>query len=235
MSVIREPVAVILGLLAFACAAGAAWQAGLAWPASSKRPLARIGAASSLVLAAIGFSLGYWEVLSGIGDLFFSFGPPFIRVLFDVAVAGLPFAVVGLLLSLISMLHAADVPPGAIWPGILAGLAIGWLLDPYATLGGRRMATMRDQYLAAAAADASKTGITNVGSTPSADWWERLPDFGSNDSDGPNPVAVTIALIALALLAIGGGVVTVALVFREGRNKAQAQLAQAAAAEAAHE
>ena len=229
MSVIREPVAVILGLLAFACAAGAAWQAGLAWPASSKRPLARIRAASALVLAAIGFSLGYWEVLSGIGDLFFSFGPPFVRVLFDVAVVGLPFALVGLLLGVISMLHAADVPPEAIWPGILAGVAIGWLLDPYATLGGRRMAAVRDKYLAAAA---SRTGITNFGATPSSDWWYGLPAFGDNDSGGDaNPVAVVIALIALAVLAVGGGIVTAALVFREGRKKAQTQLAQAAGAE----
>jgi hypothetical protein len=231
MGVIREPVAVLLGLLAFACAAGAAWQAGLAWPASSKRPLARIGAASALVLAALGFSLGYWEVLSGVGDLFFSFGPPFVRVLFDVAAIGLPLAVVGLLLGVVSMLHAADVPPRAIGSGILAGLAIGWLLDPYGTLGGRRMATVRDKYLAASAADPSNIGSTPLSETSSTGWWDSLSSFGDHDSDGDaNPLAVAIALIALAVLALGGGIVTAALVFREGRKKAQSQLAQASAA-----
>lgn len=230
MSVIREPVAVIFGLLAFACAAGAAWQAGLAWPASSERPLARIGAASALALAAVGFSLGYWEVLSGIGDLFFSFGPPFVRVLFYVAVVGLPIAVVGLMLGVLSMLHAARVPAAAIWPAILAGAAIGWLLDPYGTLGGKRMAKVRHQHLAAAAADSSQAGFANVYLSRSNDWWDRLPAFGDNDSDGnANPVAVAIALVALAVLAIGGGMVTAALVFQEGRKKAQSQLAQASA------
>src|SRR2546430_12366806 len=183
MGVIREPAAVLLGLLAFACAAGAAWQAGLAWPASSKHLLARIGAVGALVLAALGFSLGYWEVLSGIGDLFFSFGPPFVRVLFDVAVIGLPLAVVGLLLGVISMLHAAEVPPSAVLPGVLAGLAIGWLLDPYGTLGGPRMAVVRDQYVAAAAASPSNTGFANASSTDSAAWWDRLSSFGDNDSN----------------------------------------------------
>ena len=134
------------------------------------------------------------------------------------AVVGLPFALVGLLLGVISMLHAADVPPEAIWPGILAGVAIGWLLDPYATLGGRRMAAVRDKYLAAAA---SRTGITNFGATPSSDWWYGLPAFGDNGSGGDaNPAAVVIALIALAVLAVGGGIVTAALVFREGRKNA---------------
>ncbi len=232
MGVIREPAAVLLGLLAFACAAGAAWQAGLAWPASSKHPLARIGAVGALVLAALGFSLGYWEVLSGIGDLLFSFGPPFVRVLFDVAVIGLPLAVVGLLLGVISMLHAAEVPPSAVWPGVLAGLAIGWLLDPYGTLGGSRMAAVRDQYVAAAAASPSNTGFAKAGSSDSAAWWDRLSSFGDNDSkDGDgNPLAIAVLLIALALLAIGAGIVTVAVVFQKGRKKAQSQIAQASLA-----
>ena len=232
MGVIREPVAVVLGLLAFACASGACWQAGLAWPASSKRPLARIGAAGALVLGALGFSLGYWEVLSGIGDLFLHFGPPFVRVLFDAAVIGLPLAVVGFLLGVISMLHAADVPPSAVAPGILAGLAIGWLLDPYGTLGGQRMAALRDQHLAAAAARPANTGSVNVGPTDAADWWERLPSFGDKDSgDGDaNPVAIVVVLIALAVLAVGAGIITATLVFLEGRKKAHSQLARTSVA-----
>ena len=229
MGVIREPVAVILGLLAFACASGATWQAGLAWPASSKRPLARIGAASALVLGALGFSLGYWEVLSGIGDLFFGFGPPFVRVLFDIAAIGLPLALVGLLLGVISMLHAADVPPGAVTSGILAGLAFGWILDPYGTLGGRRMAVLRDQHLAAAVARPSNPGTATTGGTNSTDWWNSLASFGDGDSGEGNPVAIAVLLIALAVLAIGAGIVTAALVFGEGRKKALSQLARASA------
>ena len=229
MGVIREPAAVVLGLLAFACAYGACWQAGLAWPASSKRPLARVGAAGALVLGALGFSLGYWEVLSGIGDLFLHFGPPFVRVLFDLAVIGLPLALLGLLLGVISMLHAAEVPANALVPGILAGLAIGWLLDPYATLGGPRMAALRDQHLAAmaaAAASPASTGPVNTGPSYTGDWWGNLPSFGDNDNrDGDsNPLAIGILLIALAVLAVGGGIVTAVLVFLQGRKKAESQL-----------
>lgn len=231
MGVIREPVAVVLGLLAFVCASGAAWQAGLAWPASAKRPLARIGAASALVLGALGFSLGYWEVLSGIGDLFFRFGPPFVRVLFDVAVIGLPLALAGLLLGVISMLHAADVPPNAVASGLMAGLAIGWILDPYGTLGGPRMAALRDQRMAAAIARPSGTGFLNAGPTSSTNWWDTLPSFGDGDSGGGegNPVVIAVLLIALAVLAIGAGIITAALVFGEGRKKALSQLARASA------
>lgn len=237
MGVVREPLAVLLGLLAFACSTGAAWQAGLAWPAAAKRPLARVTSALAVVLAAFGFSLGYWEVLSGVGDLLYRFSAPTIHALFDIAAIGLPLAVLGLVLGVVSTIHAADVPAKAVVPAILAGAAIGWLLDPYGLIAGPRMGPVRARYADAASTAGLRGGYSG---SPAAgnlfdNWSPSFPggdgsgshgDGGDGNGDGSSG-AIVLLLIALAVLAVAGGVITAALVFSAGRKKAKAQLARA--------
>lgn len=249
----------VLGLLAFACAAGASWQAGLAWPAASGRPLARVAAAVALVLGAFGFSLGYWEALSGIGDLIYRFDDPTTRFLFDFAALGLPFAIAGLLLGVASTLHAADVPAGAVVPAVLAGYAVGWVVDPYGLIAGSRMDPVRARYAASLLTPAPATGYPPPATPPQREslWNYHLGDTGGGDTSGGG-ASVTgggsssggggssgggsgggggggdgegagiLLLIALAVLAVAGGIVTAALVFSAGRKKAKAQLARAA-------
>jgi hypothetical protein len=228
VGVIREPLAVVLGLLAFACAAGAAWQAGLAWPAAAKRPVARIAAALAVVLSAFGFSLGYWEVLSGIGAVIWHFDAATIRFLFDAAAYGLPIAVLGLLVGIAAMLHAADVPPRAVIPAVVAGSAILWLLDPYEVLAGPRMAPVRERYAAA-------IPLQSGGVKARAAEWTLFDNFGGfggggdsggggGDGDGEGGGAIALLVIAIAVLAVAGGVVTSILVFAAARKRAKGEL-----------
>ena len=253
VGVIREPLAVVLGVVAFACAAGAAWQSGLAWPAAAARPLARVAAAGAVVLAALGFSLGYWEVLSGVGDLMFRFDTPTTRFLFDIAAIGLPFAVAGLLLGVASTLHAADVPARAIVPAMVAGYAIGWLIDPFGTLAGDRMNAVRSRYAASLAPPVVPSHGVQPGASPvsrslwdsyGGGWaWNPASDGGGgggSSGGGGNgggsgggggggdagEGAWILLLIALAVLAVAGGVITAALTFQAARKKAKAQLAR---------
>lgn len=176
----------VLGLLAFVCAAGASWQAGLAWPAASGRPLARVAAAVALVLGAFGFSLGYWETLSGIGDLLYRFDAPTTRFLFDFAALGLPFAIAGLLLGVASTLHAADVPAGAVIPAVLAGYAVGWVVDPYGLMAGSRMDPVRARYASSLLTPARATGYSAPYSSPQQEslWNYHLGDRGGGDTSG---------------------------------------------------
>lgn len=230
MGVVREPLAVVLGLLAFACAAGACWQAGLAWPAAASRPLARVAAALAIVLGAFGFSLGYWEVLSGLGDLVFRFDSSVTRFLFDLAAIGLPLAAIGLVLGVAATLHAAEVPARAVVPAVLAGYALGWVLDPYGLLAGPRMDPVRARYAAALSGQSVGGGAGSAGGGSAWNLFgdKGLPDLGggNNDSEGGGGVVV-ILLIAFAVLAIAGGVVTAGLTFGAGRKKAKAQLERA--------
>jgi hypothetical protein len=224
LSAVREPSAVLLGLLCFAFSFGAAWQAGLAWPAASRRLWARVAAAVGLVLATFGFSLGYWEVLSGIGAAVWGFDAGTIRFLFNVAVLGLPLSALGLVASLLAMLHAAEVPPRAVIPSILAGFAILWLLDPYAVLAGRRMAPVRARYTAV------PLSTTKPGeSDPRWDLFSSFGGFGDSgdrDGEGLGPATIVLLLIALAVLALVGGVITSALVFAAARKRAKGELAR---------
>ena len=227
VGVVREPIAVVLGILAFACSTGAAWQAGLAWPAAPKRPLARVAAFCGVVLAAFGFSLGYWEVLSGIGDLLYNFNTSIIRVLFDVAAIGLPLAIIGLLLSVAAMLHAADVPPRAVVPALVAGYAIMWLVDPYQALAGPRMELVRQRYVSTPATGAS-VAPGGQGLFDNFDWGSGGGHGGGGGGGGDggdeNPFAIVLLVVALAVLAVAGGVITAALVFQAGRQKAKTAL-----------
>ena len=227
MGVVRESLAVLLGILCFACAAGAAWQSGLAWPAAGGRPWARVAAAVGLVLAAIGFSLGYWEVLSGIGAVIWHFDAATTRFLFDVAVFGLPFAVLGLLLGTAAMLHAADIPLRAVVPAIGAGYAVLWLLDPYYVLAGPRMLPVRARYApevpkspaaAGRASDWSLFGAFGDGDGGSGG------GPGDGDGDGAAAGPIVLLLVALAVLAIAGGLITAILVFVAGRRRAKTEL-----------
>ena len=260
MGVVREPLAVVLGLLAFACAAGASWQAGLAWPAASGRPLARVAAAGAVVLGAFGFSLGYWETLSGIGDLIYRFDAPTTRFLFDFAALGLPFAIAGLLLGIASTLHAADVPAGSIVPAVLAGYAVGWVVDPYGLIAGSRMDPVRARYASSLLTPARATGYSAPYASPQQEslWNYHLGDRTGGDTSGGGQAGGSsgstssggsgsggsssgggggggdgdgggvLLLIALAVLAVAGGIVTAALVFSAGRKKAKQQLARIA-------
>lgn len=217
--------------------------------------MARLAAAFALVLAAFGFSLGYWQVLSGIGDLFWGFDASVVRVLFDLAAIGLPFAAIGFLLGVIATLHATDVPPMAIVPAMLAGYAIGWIVDPFGTLAGQRMNAVRTRYAAALVRPTVAVGKTagdpvsqrSLFASYGGDMWGGSRSeaassshhetggsgsgggFGAgNGNDGggdPGQGAVVLLLIALAALAIAGGVVTAVLVFQAARKKAKAQLA----------
>lgn len=235
MGIVREPLAVVFGLVAFAAAFGACWQAGLAWPAASGRAMARVTGAVALVLGAFGFSLGYWEVLSGIGDVFYGFDSDIIDALLAIGAIGLPVSLLGLVLGLITMLHAADVPARAIVPAILAGYAIGWLLDPYATLDGTRMQPVRARYAAATQVQAPADGEGGGGGHYSL--WRNLvsgdspshkssghSSGGGGGGDGGDGGAI-ILLAALAILAVAGGAITAALVFHAARNKAKEELA----------
>ena len=225
MGVVREPLAVLLGILCFACAAGAAWQSGLAWPAAGGRPWARVAAAAGLVLAAIGFSLGYWEVLSGIGAVIWHFDAATTRFLFDVAVFGLPFAVLGLLLGTAAMLHAADIPLRAVVPAIGAGYAVLWLLDPYDVLAGPRMLPVRARYAPEVPKSPASAGRASD--------WSLFGAFGDGgngggpgggDGDGAAAGPIVLLLVALAVLAIAGGLLTAILVFVAGRRRAKTEL-----------
>jgi len=240
LGVIREPLAVFLGLLAFACAAGACWQAGLAWPAAAGRPLARVAAALAVVLGAFGFSLGYWEVLSGVGDLVFSFSAPTTRFLFDIAAIGLPLSVVGLVLGVASTVHATEVPARAVVPAILAGYAIGWLVDPYGVLAGPRMDPVRARY--AASAGARSVGGSGASGYGSGAWdlfaGQGLPSLnsdGDRDGDGEGSGVAVLLVVAVVALAIAGGVITAGLTFGAGRRKAQEQLEKASRLRTAYE
>jgi hypothetical protein len=232
VGVIREPLAVVLGLLAFACASGAAWQSGLAWPAAARRPWARVAAALAVVLAAFGFSLGYWEVLSGIGAVIWHFDAATIHFLFDVAAFGLPMALLGLILALVAMLHAADVPPRAVIPAVIAGAAILWLLDPYEVLAGPRMVPVRERYAAAAPPNQAMSRTTDTG-TSLFDSLGRFGDSGGKDpggggggggGGGDGEGGVALLVLALAVLACAGGVITAMLVFAAARKRAKAEL-----------
>ncbi len=240
LGVVREPLAVVFGLLAFAAALGACWQAGLAWPAASGRVMARVTGAIALVMGAFGLSLGYWEVLSGIGDVFYGFDSDIIDALLAIGVIGFPVALLGLVLGLITMLHAADVPARAIVPAILAGYAIGWLLDPYATLTGARMQSVRARYAAAQvqvpASDGEGGGHYSLwrhfGSGNSESHQSSGHSSGHSSGGGwdvgggdGGDSGAAILLIAFAILAIAGGAITAALVFHAARKKAKAELA----------
>ncbi len=246
---VREPLAVLFGLLAFVCAGGATWQAGLAWPAAAGRPWARVAAAFAVAFGALGFSLGYWEVLSGIGDIFVRFDTATTRFLFDMAAVGLPFAAAGLLLGVVSTLKAADVPAPAIVPSILAGYGVGWLVDPFGTLAGQRMNDVRARYAASLVPITPALQPQQVAGIRAVSLFDGLGEGlgsggghgggggaaggdggggGGGDGDG-DPVGAAIALlvIALAVLAVAGGAITAALVFSAARKKAKAQLGRA--------
>jgi len=221
--VIREPTAVGLGLLAIAAAAGAAWQAGMAWPLCCDRPWVRLGALVAVALAMAGFSLGYWEVLSGLALVVFGFDPRAIRVLFDAAVLGTPMAIAGLLIGVLAMLTSAGVPSAAVGPAMVAGFGIGWILNPYATMGSSRLAPLRQQYVAPLA-----VGATEAQHPQRNRFWSSAGDWGGGndggDGEGAGGLAVILLVIALAVLALAGGVITGVLVFTAARKKAEQAL-----------